>query len=51
MDRNQLDKLIGFAVVAIVATNILNRIAPYLFYVVIGLVLIRVFQEHNRNKR
>lgn len=51
MDEKQIHKLIGYAVVAIVAYHLLSFIVPYLMYAVMGLVLLRVAQEYYKNKR
>jgi len=51
MDENRIHKLIGYLVLAFVAYQILTFVVPYLMYGVIGLVLIRVFQEYQKNRR
>lgn len=51
MDENQLNKTIGYAVLAIVAYYVLQMIVPFLIYGVIGLVAWRIYQEYQKNKR
>ena len=50
MDENRTNKLIGYAVMAIIAYYVLQMIVPFLFFGVIGLMIWRVFQEHNKYK-
>jgi len=50
MDENQLNKLIGYTVLAIIAYHVLQLVAPFLFYGVIGMVVWRIFQEHQKHK-
>ena len=51
MDEKQINKIIGLLVMAIVVYQILIYVEPYLFYCVISLVLVRVLQEHFKNKK
>ena len=50
MDEQQTNKIIGYAVMAIVAFYILQMIVPYLFWGVIGMVIWRIYLEHNKFK-
>lgn len=50
MDDKQTNKLIGYAVVAIIAYYLLQMIVPFLIWGVIGLVVWRVYQERNKFK-
>ena len=51
MDEKQIHKLIAWLVMAFLAYQILSFIVPYIMYGVIGLVMLRVFQEHHKNKK
>ena len=51
MDNKQLNKSIGYAVVAIVAYYVLQMIVPYLISGVIGLIVWRIYLEYPKNKR
>jgi hypothetical protein len=50
MDDKQTNKLIGYAVVAIIAYYLLQMIVPFLIWGVIGMVVWRVYQEHNKHR-
>jgi hypothetical protein len=50
MDENRINKLIGYSVIAIVAYYVLQMIVPFLFFGMIGLVIWRVYQDHNKYK-
>lgn len=50
MDDKQTNKLIGYAVVAIIAYYLLQMIVPFLIWGVMGMVAWRVYQEHNKFK-
>ena len=50
MDENRINKLIGYSVMAIVAYYVLQMIVPFLFFGMIGLVIWRVYQDHNKYK-
>jgi hypothetical protein len=50
MDENKINKFIGYSVMAIVAYYVLQMIVPFLFFGVIGLVIWRVYQDHNKHK-
>ena len=50
MDEKYINKLIGYAVVAIFAYEILQLIVPFLIYAVIGCVIWRVYQSHQNHK-
>ena len=50
MDEQQNTKLIGYAVMAIIAFYILQMIVPFLIYGAIGLVIWRVYHEHQKYK-
>ena len=52
MDENkQLNKFIGYAVMAILAYYILQFVIQYLIYGVIGLVVWSVFLEHQKHEK
>jgi hypothetical protein len=50
MDEKQLEKLIGFAVVAIFTFYILQIIVPFLIWGVIAMVAWRIYLEFNKHK-
>ena len=50
MDEKQSNQFIRYAVMAIVAYYILQFIVPYLIYGVIGMVVWRVYQAHQKTK-
>jgi hypothetical protein len=50
MDDKQTNKLIGYAVGAIVAYYLLQMIVPFLIWGVIGMVVWRIYQEHNKHR-
>ncbi len=50
MNQNNTNKMIGFAVMAILAYYILQMLVPYLFWAVIGMVIWRIVLERNRFK-
>ena len=49
MDNKQMNQLIGYAVLAIIAYYVLQLIVPYLIYGVIGLVIWRGYQEYEKH--
>jgi hypothetical protein len=51
MDENRTNKLIGYAVLAIIAYYVLQMLVPFLFWGVIGMVLWRVYQEHEKKHK
>ena len=51
MDEKYVNKLIGYAVVAIVAYFVLQMIVPYLMYGVVGMVVWRIYLEKQKHKR
>jgi len=50
MDEKYVNKLIGYAVVAIVAYFVLQMIIPYLMYGVVGMVAWRIYLEKQKHK-
>ena len=50
MDDKQTNKLIGYAVGAIVAYYLLQMIVPFLIWGVMGMVAWRIYQEHNKHR-
>jgi hypothetical protein len=50
MDEQQLNKLIGYAVLAIIAYYVLQMIVPFLFWGVLGMVVWRIYLERNKFK-
>jgi hypothetical protein len=48
MDENQTNKLIGYAVLAIIAYYVLQMIVPFLIYGVIGMVCWRIYLERKK---
>ena len=51
MDDKQMQKYIGYAVVAILAYYVLQMIVPFLIWAVIGTVLWRAYQEFQKHKK
>jgi len=51
MDNKQLNKSIGYAVVAIVAYYVLQMIVPMLIWAVLIMVAWRIYLEYPKNKR
>ena len=45
------NKLIGYMILAIVAYGILSALVPYLVVAVMGLVVWRIIEEHNKRGR
>jgi len=50
MDVYQLNKLIGYAVIAIIAYHVLQLIEPYLFWAVAIMVVWRIYLERKKFK-
>jgi hypothetical protein len=50
-DRMQEKKLIGYAVVAIIAYYVLAAVLPFLIWGVIGWLLWKAYQEYQRLKK
>ena len=50
-DNKQLNKSIGYAVVAIVAYYVLQMIVPMLIWAVLIMVAWRIYLEYPKNKR
>jgi len=50
MNQKNSNQLIGFAVMAILASYILQMLVPYLFWGVIGMVIWRIVLERNKFK-
>jgi hypothetical protein len=50
MDKNESNKFIGYAIMAIVAYYILQFIVPFLIWGVIGMVVWRVYMETKTRK-
>jgi hypothetical protein len=50
MDDKQLEKFIGYMVMAIFASYILQLIIPFLIWAVIGMVAWRIIQEYQKHK-
>jgi hypothetical protein len=50
MDEKNINKFIVYAVMAIIASSILQMIVPFLFWAVIGMVAWRVYQSYNKYK-
>lgn len=50
MDERYVNKLIGYAVMAIVAYFVLQMIIPYLMYAVVGMVAWRIYLEKQKHK-
>ena len=50
MDDKQINKFIGYAVVAIIAYYVLQMLVPFLIWGGLGLVVWRVYQEFNKHK-
>jgi hypothetical protein len=50
MDKKYVNKLIGYAVLAIVAYYVLQMIVPLLCWGVIGMVIWRIYLERNKYK-
>lgn len=51
MGEKQIETWIGGLAVVIVAYHIVSYFVEYLVWVVIGLVVLRVFQEYIKSKR
>jgi len=51
MDDKQNNKLIGYAVLAIIAYYVLQMIIPLLFYGLIGMVVWRVYSKYHKHKK
>jgi hypothetical protein len=51
MDDKQFNKAIGYAIMAILAYYALQFVIQYLIYGVVGLVILRIILEIQRNKR
>jgi hypothetical protein len=50
MDEKEHNKLIGYAVLAIIAYFILQALVPYLIWGVVGLVCWRIYLEFQKHK-
>ena len=50
MDKNESNRYIGYAILAIIAYYILQFIVPFLIWGVIGMVAWRVFQDTQKHK-
>ena len=50
MDEN-FNKFIGYSILLILAYYVLGFLIQYLIYGVVGLVIFRIVQEYNKNKR
>ena len=50
MDENNFNKFIGYAVLAIIAYYVLQLILPFLFAGIIGIVVVRAYQEYQKFK-
>jgi len=50
MDDKQINKFIGFAVMAIIAYYVLQLIVHFLVWGVVGLVVWRIYQEFHKHK-
>jgi hypothetical protein len=50
MDVQQLNKFIGYAVIAIIAYHVLQLVVPYLFWAVAIMVCWRIYLERNKFK-
>jgi len=51
MDDKQINTIIGYAVVAIVAYYVLSAIIPFLIAGVIGWVVLKAYAQYQRNKK
>ena len=51
MDDKEFNKAIGYGILIVCAYYILQFMIQYLIYGVIGLVILRIFMEYQRNKR
>ena len=50
MDKNESNRYIGYAILAIIAYYILQFIVPFLIWGVIGMVVWRVYQDTQKHK-
>ena len=50
MDDKQSNQIIGGAILCIIAYYLLQMIVPFLIWGVIGMVVWRIYQEHNKHK-
>lgn len=48
---DQQNKLIGYLIMAIVAYGILSALVPYLVVAVVGLIVWRIIEAHNKRGR
>ena len=48
MDKNELNKMIGYAVMAIFAYYLLQIFIPFLIWGAIGMVVWRIYLERNK---
>ena len=51
MDEKQLNKTIGYAIVIIIGYHIIGVFIPMLTWGVIGLVVFRIYQAHQKYKK
>jgi predicted PurR-regulated permease PerM len=50
MDDQKINKLIGYAIMAIIAYYLLQMVVPFLISGVVGLVVWRIIQEFQNRK-
>ena len=50
MNEKELNKFIGYAFTAIIASYVLDMIVPFLIWALIGMVAWRVYQSYNKYK-
>ena len=51
MDDKQINKAIGYAIVIIIGYYVIGVFIPMLTWGVIGLVVIRIYQEQQKHKK
>jgi hypothetical protein len=50
MNEKEINKFIVYAVLAIIASSVLQMIVPVLIWGVIGMVALRIYQSYNKLK-
>jgi len=50
MEEKYVEKLIGYALLAIIASWILQMVVPFLIWAVIGMVAWRIYSEYQKRK-
>jgi hypothetical protein len=50
MNEKEINKFIGYTIMLIFASYILQIIVPFLIWAVIGMVALRIYQSYNKYK-